>query len=136
LEHGVWLAKPNREELALTLGREFPSDRDLCQAMQELNDRGAHWVVVSQGPDALWASSQGRIYRLLPPRTKVVNPIGSGDCLAAGLANAYVGDQTPEDMLRYAVAAAVENVGHLLPARLGAHRVRNIARQVHLSRIA
>jgi 1-phosphofructokinase family hexose kinase len=130
LKHGIWLAKPNREELALTLGREVNDDQELRRAMQELNDRGALWVVVSQGADTLWASSQGRFYRLTPPRVTAVNPIGSGDCLAAGLAYAMQLRKSPEDMLRFAVAAAVENVGKLLPARLDLAQVQERARQV------
>lgn len=130
LEHGVWLAKPNREELAHTLGRGVKDDQQLRRAMQELNDRGAQWVVVSQGPDTLWASSRGKFYRLTPPRVTAVNPIGSGDCLAAGLAFAMQQGKSPQDMLRFGVAAAVENVGKLLPARLDLAEVQKRAQQV------
>lgn len=135
LEHGVWLAKPNREELAMTLGRELSDDRQLRRAMQELNDRGAEWAVVSQGADALWASSQGRFYRLTPPPVAIVNPIGSGDCLAAGLACGLLQGQSPEEMLRFAVAAAVENVGNLLPARLEMAKVSAATRTIEYAEV-
>ena len=45
------------------------------------------WVVVSQGKHAVWASSISNCYRLQPPTlAAVINPIGCGDCLAAGIA--------------------------------------------------
>lgn len=119
----------------MTLGRELSDDRQLRRAMQELNDRGAEWAVVSQGADALWASSQGRFYRLTPPPVAIVNPIGSGDCLAAGLACGLLQGQSPEEMLRFAVAAAVENVGNLLPARLEMAKVSAATRTIEYAEV-
>jgi fructose-1-phosphate kinase PfkB-like protein len=48
------VVKPNREELALTVGRELDTDESLVEAMRTLNDRGAQWVVITDGPDAVW----------------------------------------------------------------------------------
>lgn len=127
LEQRVWLAKPNRDELAATLGRDLHADEPLRAAMAELHERGANWVVVTQGADALWASTAGHCYRAVPPRVKAVNPIGAGDCLAAGLAWAQQLGLPPREMLRHAVAAAVENVLQLLPARLSRAAVQDRA---------
>ena len=38
LERGIFLVKPNREELARTVGREITGDAELHAAMLELND--------------------------------------------------------------------------------------------------
>ncbi len=43
-----YVVKPNREELAKTLGRPLAGDDDLVGAMRTLNDRGAQWVVITQ----------------------------------------------------------------------------------------
>ncbi len=116
--------KPNREELARTLGLELSSDEQLKDAMNELNCRGAEWVLVSHGADALWASSNGRFYTFSPVKVPVVNPIASGDCLAAGVAWALrAGSEMPE-AIRFGMAAAAENATMLLPARLDLERVR------------
>ena len=119
-----FLVKPNREELAHTLVRELTTDAQLHGAMRELHDRGAQWVVVSQGAAGAWASGEGQLFRLSTPKVAVVNPIGSGDCLAAGLAWGLSEGQPPRDALRLAMAAAVENVTQLLPARLDPELVR------------
>jgi 1-phosphofructokinase family hexose kinase len=111
--------KPNREELAQTLGRPLDDDRALLAGMRELNERGAKWVVVTEGAKAVWLASADAAYRLEPLRVaKVVNPIGCGDCLAAGLAWALSLGRGPVDCVRIGIACAAQNAAALLPGRL------------------
>ena len=82
-----YVVKPNREELGQTFGRSLDDDADLLAAMRELNRLGAQWVVVTQGAAGRLGQFLGAVYRLVPPRiAEVVNPIGCGDALAAGIA--------------------------------------------------
>ena len=127
------LVKPNREELAKTAGRSLASDDALLSAMRELNDGGAEWVVITQGKDAVWAASAGKAYCLQPPLMKVVNPIASGDSMAAGIAWALASGRSMLDALRIGIAAASENVTQLLPARLDPQRVLATAEQVKVT---
>uniref|UniRef100_A0A7C4QQC5 Carbohydrate kinase PfkB domain-containing protein n=1 Tax=Schlesneria paludicola TaxID=360056 RepID=A0A7C4QQC5_9PLAN len=113
-----WLVKPNREELAATLGRRLDGDHDMMAAMEELRRAGAEYVVVSDGPRAVWAMGPDGVHRAEPPPVQVVNPIGSGDCLAAGLAVARVEGLPWREGLEFALAAAADNAAHLLPARI------------------
>jgi tagatose 6-phosphate kinase len=124
LEQRPFVVKPNRQELANTLGRRLDSDADLHAAMRELCQRGAHWVVVTQGKDRVWLASESEILSVTPPTIEAVNPIGSGDCLAAGIAVGLArGDDVPE-AVRNGVAAAADNARQLLPARLDRARVQ------------
>jgi fructose-1-phosphate kinase PfkB-like protein len=123
--------KPNREELRSTFHCEFHSDADLHAVMHELNHRGAEWVVITNGPDAVWASNGARLYRFQPPEVeRIINPIASGDCLAAGIAWATAGGREMPDAIRFGIAAAADNVGQLLPARLDSTRITELERQV------
>jgi len=112
-----WLVKPNREELALTIGNPLATDDELLTAMHELRAKGAEYVVVSDGPHAVWAAGPNGVDCLTPPRVSVVNPIGCGDCLAAGLAVAWSEGRSWADTLHFGLATAAENARHLLPAR-------------------
>ena len=123
LEARPFVVKPNREELAQTLARPLSSDAELHAGMRELNERGATWVVVTQGAKAAWARGPEGLLKISIPRVAVENPIGAGDCLAAGLAWGLVEGKPMRDSLRLSAAAAVENVLHLLPARLDPQRV-------------
>ena len=123
-----YVVKPNREELGHTFGRALDDDASLLAAMRELNRRGAKWVVVTQGARAVWVSSVEHAYRLVPPRIKeVVNPIGCGDCLAAGIAWATARGDGIVDAVRFGIGAAGNNLGKLLPARLDVERATALA---------
>ena len=114
-----YVVKPNREELARTAGRPLESDESLLGAMRELNRRGAAWVVVTQGPGPVFVTSAEGAWRLYPPpAAPVVNPIGSGDALAATIAWATRGGRPFLDAVRLGLAAAGQNVRQLLPCRL------------------
>ncbi len=113
-----WLVKPNRIELGHTLGRILSDDADLFGAMKELNERGAEWVVITDGSRPAYASGQGRLYRLRPPCRDVVNPIGCGDCMAGGIASAIWHGAEPLEAIRYGLAVAAAKLGQVLPGLL------------------
>ncbi len=114
-----FVVKPNREELEQTVGRSLGADVDLLGAMRQLNRLGAQWVVVTHGSHAVWVSSSEHAFRLTPPRIgEVVNPIGCGDSLAAGIAWATRRGDSIVDAVRFGIGAASDNLGRLLPCRL------------------
>jgi len=114
-----YVVKPNRQELAQTVGRPLDDDGQLREAMQSLNRLGAQWVVVTQGAGSVWVTSESEAFRLdPPPAEEVVNPIACGDCMAAGIAHATRDGREILDAVRFGMAAAAENLRQLLPARL------------------
>lgn len=114
-----YVVKPNREELARTMGRPLETDESLLEAMRKLNRRGAAWVVVTQGPGPVFVTSAQGAWRLHPPPARpLVNPIGSGDALAATIAWAARAGRPLLDAVRLGLAAAGQNVRQLLPCRL------------------
>ena len=110
-----FLVKPNREELAATLGRRLDTDDDVTAAMSELRTLGAEWVVVSDGPAPLLALGPDGLQRIEPPRVKVLNPIGCGDALCAELALRIDQQWQVVDAIREAVANASKRASELLP---------------------
>ena len=130
-----FLVKPNREELGRTMGHELHTEEELFEAMRDVHQRGAEWVVVSDGKNPIHASSGDGFYRMTTLPGNVVNPIGCGDCLAAGIAWATSRGLEPLDAIRHGIAAAADNLGQLLPARLDRHRVEALARSVEVIRV-
>lgn len=116
--------KPNREELSRTFGRPLETPTALREAMEETCRLGAGWVVVSQSTQALWALGDGRLHVFRPSRVATVNPIGCGDCLAAGIAWALRDGLSMPDAIRFGMAAAAENAAMMLPGRLDLAKVR------------
>jgi tagatose 6-phosphate kinase len=119
-----FLVKPNREELARTVGHPIDGEPALRAAMHEIARQGAAWVVVSQGGDAVWVLGAGRFHRIRPPAVETVNPIGSGDCLAAGIAYGTARGLPPLEAIRLGIAAAADNVANLLPGHIDSASVQ------------
>lgn len=129
-----YVVKPNRQELAATLGRSLESDDDLVSAMRVLNERGAQWVVITQGAGPVFVTSRTEAYRLDPPRPeRVVNPIGSGDAMAGAIAWATHRGRSALDAVRLGIAAAGQNLRQLLPCRLDPSRLPQEADAVRVS---
>ena len=120
------VVKPNRKELSQTVGRDLPDEKSLEAAMRELNDRGAGWVVVSEGVGPVRVSGEGKVLRFEPPPAEAVNPIGCGDCLAAGIARTIARGGDVVEGVRRGIAAAVDSLQQILPARLDPNRVAGL----------
>ena len=132
-----YVVKPNREELAQSLGRPLDDDEALVAAMRTLNGRGAQWVVITQGAAAVWATSAREIYRFQPLAVPdAVNPIASGDAVASTIAWATRSGRPLPDAVRLGIAAAAQNVRQLLPCRLNPQTLEADAASVPMERLA
>ncbi len=125
------VVKPNREELALTIGRPLVDRASVLPAMRELIERGAQSVLVTQGKSAVWVMEGTHAWELTPPEVApIVNPIGCGDCMAAAVAWGLSRGDSLLDAVRLGMAAAAENLPQLLPARLSRRRVESMRDRV------
>jgi tagatose 6-phosphate kinase len=132
LEAGPLVVKPSRGELECTLACKLDRESDLRDAMAFLVARGARWVVLSDGGESLWVLGEGVYYRAVPPSVSVVNPIGSGDCLAAGIACGIRQGLSVRDAVRLGMACAAANVRSLLPARFERDQCTRLLESVRL----
>lgn len=127
------VVKPNREELGNTLGYPPANNAELVEAMQSLNRRGAQWVIITHGTEAVWITSRDRVYRAYPLRVDhLVNPIGCGDVMAAAIARATVEGRELIESVRLGIAAAAANARNLLPGRFDPASLEAEARQVRV----
>jgi tagatose 6-phosphate kinase len=140
LKQRPFLVKPNREEAAATLGFPLTGDplADARTAIRSLTNAGARWALVSMGSagSLLGGDGEDALWRVTPPRVDAVNPIGSGDSLAAGtlVAHALRGLPVPE-AVAYGTACAAANC---LTATSGVVRREDVERllpQVTLERL-
>ncbi len=131
-----FLVKPNREELAQTAGHPLENDEQLIAAMRSLNQRGASWVLITQGAGPLWLTTAAKTYRVQPLLAEqIVNPIGSGDAMAAGIAWAIRNGRDMPDAVRFGVAAANENLRRLETCRLDPARVKGLAERIRVEEV-
>jgi tagatose 6-phosphate kinase len=129
------LVKPNRPELAATVGRELKSEADVMRAMCELSERGAQRVIVTAGREPALAFD-GKIFRrIVTPRVKVVNPIGSGDAFTAGVVLRLLRGDDLGEACRWGAAAGAANALTPMPGELNRKDVFRLAKEVRVRRI-
>ncbi len=112
------IVKPNRSELAETVGMTIDSEDSLKTAIGKLIAAGPKWVVVTAGGGKTVVSDGNRFWGIATPNVRVISPIGSGDSFAAGLAAAVSSGEDVPQACRLAVACGVANAmtpfaGHL-----------------------
>jgi tagatose 6-phosphate kinase len=121
------LVKPNRSELAATLGRELKDETAVLAAIRELCQRGAQRVVVTAGKDPGLAFDGQHWWRVHPPRIDAVNPIGSGDAFTAGLEVSLLRGEDLGEACRWASAAGAANALTLLAGEVRREDVEQLA---------
>ncbi len=123
LEARPFIVKPNRSELAETVGRSVDSRSAMHDAMAMLVDRGAQHVVCTRGRDgsSLCGRDEAgdiRFWNVSTPSVESVSPIGCGDAFAAGLAAGLRDGASVVEACRFASACGAANAltphaGHL-----------------------
>jgi len=129
------LVKPNRSELATTIGHELKDDAGVMKAMRELCGRGAQRVVVTAGKEPALAFDGKNFWRMVTPPIHAVNPVGSGDAFAAGLVSRLVRGDDLGEACRWGAAAGAANALTLMPGEVGREDVERLARKVEVQKI-
>jgi tagatose 6-phosphate kinase len=106
LEARPFLVKPNRAELAKTLGISLDFDDALRDAVKRLS---ADWAVITEGKSGAIVSNGSDFWHASPPGVQAINPIGSGDSLAAGIATALVRGEPMPDAVKLGIACGAAN---------------------------
>ncbi|SCX80268.1 1-phosphofructokinase family hexose kinase [Thiohalorhabdus denitrificans] len=114
-DSGVFLLKPNHNELEMLTGRKLASEEEEEAAARELTaDQQARAVVLSRGPRGAMLVTQERTVRFRNPPVGVITRVGAGDSLIAGLVYRLAEGASLEEAVRYGVAvgaAAVASAG-------------------------
>jgi tagatose 6-phosphate kinase len=134
LSAGPTVVKPNRGELAETVGMRIDSDESLKEGIRKLISGGAKWVVVTAGGGKTVVSDGKEFWQIVTPAVHVISPIGSGDSFAAGLAAAVSeGAEVPE-ACRFAVACGAANAMSALAGHLQKEDVEGLLPTIVLER--
>ena len=135
LKAGPGIVKPNRSELAATVGRGLESETDVMETMRALCEQGAQRVVVTAGGGPVLAFDGRNFWRIIPPRIKAVNPIGSGDAFTAALVSQLARGDDLGEACRWGAAAGAANTLTPMPGELERADVERLAREVRAQRV-
>jgi tagatose 6-phosphate kinase len=119
------LVKPNRAELEKTFDRSLTDEVSLRKAMADLHGGGAQRVVITSGSQPALAFDGRRCWRIIAPRIRAVNPIGSGDAFTAALTWRLAAGDDLGEACRWGCATGAANA---LTTMAGEVDVRDIER--------
>jgi tagatose 6-phosphate kinase len=136
LAAGPGLVKPNRAELAATVGRKLEDEVALFSAMRELHERGTQRVVVTAGKAPAFAFDGRAFWRVTAPVIKAVNPIGSGDAFTAALVWRLLRGDDLGESCRWASASGAANALSLLPGEVERAEMERLAAIVAVEQLA
>ena len=103
----LYVLRMNGEEGEELAGKPLATREDTAEFAQGLVRTGvARIVIVARGSDgSVMADTTGAWHAVSPP-VPVVSKVGAGDSFVGAFTNALAGQETPEDCLRWGVAAA------------------------------
>jgi len=102
---GLWLIKPNREELAEIAGRPVNTEEGIRAAAETLRKQIDN-IVVTLGAEGAYLFSRDGVWRARPhvEAEAIVKTVGSGDALLAGFVHYHALKKRPPECLRLGVA--------------------------------
>ncbi len=125
----------NRAELAELIGGPVATLDQVARAAREVLNCGSEYINVSLGPEgAVLAHGRG-CWHARPPRLRVVNAIGAGDVMSAGLLDAWQRGLEPSQALRWATALASASVMTLESGEVEVTTARELEKQVEVEEL-
>lgn len=133
LKAGAAFIKPNDEEIGALVGEPIESFDAAYHAGRQIYDTYGAESVITFGSRGALAVLADCAYRIPPLSVKVINYLGAGDSVAAGLAHAVHNQLPIEDGLRVGIASASATLQTPATADIGSKEiVEQLAQQVEL----
>jgi tagatose 6-phosphate kinase len=125
--------KINLFELESLTGQRLGEAVKRKAALRQLRDTyGLQWIVITRGAEGV-EGFDGRDYlHAVAPKIQVQNPIGSGDAVTAGIANARLRRQSLEQALCRGTALGTANCLNLYPGRIEPSLYQQILDRIEL----
>ena len=103
---GVYLLKPNLNELSMLAGREELEGDDIISAARVIIDKGiCEVVVVSMGASGALLVTRDIAQRFIAPLVKVKTTVGAGDSMVAGIVLYLSKDKDIKEAVRFGIAS-------------------------------
>ncbi len=124
-----FIVKLNREELSATAGTKLKSEAALKRAMRDVCPAGGQ-IIVTMGAGGAVAWDGNAFWRIPTPTVEAINPIGSGDSFAGGLAMGIASGDKPAKAYALAAACGAANAMHPRAGYLDAKQVDRLRKTI------
>ncbi|KQL52917.1 1-phosphofructokinase [Heyndrickxia shackletonii] len=129
--------KPNIDELNELLNLQVSADdiNGLREAVSHSCFSGIDWVLVSLGAKGAFIKYLDDYYFARIPKVPVVNPVGSGDSVVAGLAVAILQKKTVENVIKTAMTTGVLNAMETQTGFVNSEKFDFVYSQIEIQKI-
>lgn len=110
VREGVYMIKPNLEELERTFGRNIESREEMLQACRELINMGAQHVLLSLGKHGAILTNGEESYFCRSANVAVNSTVGAGDSMVAAACLQIEKNAPMQEVLKAAVAGGTASV--------------------------
>lgn len=106
VQEGLYLIKPNLDELSALSGVEKLSGDEVLQSAQKIiHSGGSEIVVVSLGKEGAMLVTADGHWQVSPPPVTVHSTVGAGDSMVGGMVLALTQNRPLDEVLKYGIAA-------------------------------
>ena len=105
LKEGIFLVKPNKDEIQEFFGEIYETDEEIIKAGQKLRDMGSENVLISLGKDGSILITKDKVYRGNVPKGKLISSVGAGDSMVAGFLYGLEKNEQIETAYKYGIAS-------------------------------
>jgi 1-phosphofructokinase family hexose kinase len=126
------MLKPNLAELEQYFGEQIQGVHHIALKGKKLIDLGIDYAFISLGSDGMIAIHENDCLLCSPPTVKVVDTVGSGDALAAGIVVAQKRHHSFSEMCRLAIACGASNAMHAGPGNIVSEEVFQLMEEVKI----
>lgn len=136
IEEAPFFIKPNLDELRDVTGKNIENQDDILKIIHGMHEKGIEFVLVSLGKDGSIAGFKGEKFRIHIPKVDVVNPVGSGDSMVAGIAVALKRGYDIKETLAFASACGTANAMEATTGHVDLNKVNKLKEMVRIEKLS
>jgi tagatose 6-phosphate kinase len=127
-----FLVKQNKNEYEKTFHKQLNDESDYLEALNYFSTTKTSIAVITNNDNPVYFYYDNKYYKAFPPRIKIINPIGSGDCLLAGIIYGFLKNFEPIDIIKFSMAAAVANAKKWEIAKCNVREIKSILNSIEV----
>ncbi|MFR1676297.1 MAG: 1-phosphofructokinase [Fusobacterium sp.] len=105
LAKGVFITKPNIDELSEFFQKKLETTEEIVKAGKKLMAMGSKNVIISMGKEGSILISEKGVYKGNAPKGKLISSVGAGDSMVAGITYGLIEGKELEEAYKFGIAS-------------------------------
>ncbi len=135
IDAAPFMVKVNQQELSEYIGKTISHSAELIAGIEQVHQKGVDVVAVSVGEEGLWVSDRVSIWHATLSVDHVINDMGCGDSLLAGIGYAILNKHNLVEIAKWGVACGTANTQALGAGFIEKNIVEEFLPQVQVRQI-